>query len=131
MNCAFYYNRRTTKILPDSYGRRSLRCRSPTQGFPSSEEKWAGRWCLRRSAALRSSTASTLLQNAGGLPDVPRYLRNRLGEAKSPRLFLLEVPTRIAPSTSDADGQPTFCAASSPYRSCSAVRCGIHANPRF
>ena len=40
MNCAFYYNRRTTRILPDSCGRRSLRCRSPARrGFPSCEEK--------------------------------------------------------------------------------------------
>ena len=55
-----------------------------------------------------------LLQNAGGLPDVPRYLLNRLGEAESLlRLFLLEVPTRILYINYDADGQPTFCAASS------------------
>ena len=54
-----------------------------------------------------------LLQNAGGLPDVPRYLLNRLGEAESLlRLFLLEVPTRILYIDYDADGQPTFCAAS-------------------
>ena len=57
MNCAFYYNRRTTRILPDSCGRRSLRCRSPARrDFPSCEEKRANRSCLRRSAALRSST---------------------------------------------------------------------------
>ena len=57
MNCAFYYNRRTTRILPDSCGRRFLRCRSPARrGFPSCEEKRANRSCLRRSAALRSST---------------------------------------------------------------------------
>ena len=58
MNCAFYYNRRTTRILPDSCGRRSLRCRSPARrGFPCCEEKRVNRSCLRRSAALRSSTA--------------------------------------------------------------------------
>ena len=57
MNCAFYYNRRTTRILLDSCGRRSLRCRSPARrDFPSCEEKRANRSCLRRSAALRSST---------------------------------------------------------------------------
>ena len=57
MNCAFYYNRRTTRILPDRCGRRSLRCRSPARrGFSSCEEKRANRSCLRRSAALRSST---------------------------------------------------------------------------
>ena len=40
MNCAFYYNRRTTRILPDICGRPSLRCRSPARrGFPSCEEK--------------------------------------------------------------------------------------------
>jgi len=45
---------------------------------------------------------------------VPRYLLNRLGEAESLlRLFLLEVPTRILYIDYDADGQPTFCAASS------------------
>lgn len=53
MNCAFYYNRRTTRILPDNCGRRSLRCRSPAR---RGEEKWVNRSCLRRSAALRSST---------------------------------------------------------------------------
>ena len=65
-----------------------------------------------RRAALIDCIA--LLQNAGGLPDVPRYLLNRLGEAESLlRLFLLEVPTRILYIDYDADGQPTFCAASS------------------
>ena len=45
---------------------------------------------------------------------MPRYLLNRLGEAESLlRLFLLEVPTRILYIDYDADGQPTFCAASS------------------
>ena len=57
MNCAFYYNRRTTRILPDICGRRSLRCRSPARrGFPSCEEKRVNRSCLHRSAALLSST---------------------------------------------------------------------------
>ena len=57
MNCAFYYDRRTTRILPDICGRPSLRCRSPARrGFPSCEEKRTNRSCLRRSAALRSST---------------------------------------------------------------------------
>ena len=65
-----------------------------------------------RRAALIDCIA--LLQNAGGLPDVPRYLLNRLGEAESLlRLFLLEVPTRILYIAYDADGKPTFCAASS------------------
>ena len=65
-----------------------------------------------RRAALIDCIA--LLQNAGGLPDVLRYLLNRLGEAESLlRLFLLEVPTRILYIDYDADGQPTFCAASS------------------
>ena len=65
-----------------------------------------------RRAALIDCIA--LLQNAGELPDVPRYLLNRLGEAESLlRLFLLEVPTRILYIDYDADGQPTFCAASS------------------
>ena len=55
-----------------------------------------------------------ILQYAGGLVDMPRYLRHRLGEAESFfRLFLLEVPTRILYIDYDADGQPTFCAASS------------------
>ena len=48
------------------------------------------------------------------MPDVPRYLLNRLGEAESLlRLFLLEVPTRILYIDYNDDGQPTFCAASS------------------
>ena len=65
-----------------------------------------------RRAALIDCIA--LLQNTGGLPDVPRYLLNRLGEAESLlRLFLLEVPTRILYIDYDADGKPTFCAASS------------------
>ena len=56
----------------------------------------------------------TILQYAGGLVDMPRYLRHRLGEAESFfRLFLLEVPTRILYIDYDDDGQPTFCAASS------------------
>ena len=55
-----------------------------------------------------------ILQYAGGLVDMPRYLRHRLGEAESLfRLFLLEVPTRILYIDYDGDGQPTFCAASS------------------
>ena len=55
-----------------------------------------------------------ILQYSGGLPDMPRYLRHRLGEAESFfRLFLLEVPTRILYIDYDNDGQPTFCAASS------------------
>ena len=54
-----------------------------------------------------------ILQYAGGLVDMPRYLRHRLGEAESSfRLFLLEVPTRILYIDYDADGKPTFCAAS-------------------
>ena len=55
-----------------------------------------------------------ILQYAGGLVDMPRYLRHRQGEAESLlRLFLLEVPTRILYIDYDADGKPTFCAASS------------------
>ena len=56
----------------------------------------------------------TILQYAGGLVDMPCYLQHRLGEAESFfRLFLLEVPTRILYIDYDADGKPTFCAASS------------------
>ena len=55
-----------------------------------------------------------ILQYAGGLVDMPRQLRHRLGEAESFfRLFLLEVPTRILYIDYDIDGKPTFCAASS------------------
>ena len=55
-----------------------------------------------------------ILQYAGAILGMPRYLRHRLGEAESFfRLFLLEVPTRILYIDYDADGQPTFCAASS------------------
>ena len=55
-----------------------------------------------------------ILQYAGGILEMPRYLRHRLGEAESLfRLFLLEVPTRILYIDYDADGKPTFCAASS------------------
>lgn len=44
---------------------------------------------------------------------MPRYLRNRLGEAESIlRLFLLEVPTRILYIETDMQGQLTCCAAS-------------------
>lgn len=44
---------------------------------------------------------------------MPRYLRNRLGEAESTlRLFLLEVPTRILYIETDMHGHLTFCAAS-------------------
>ena len=55
-----------------------------------------------------------ILQYAGAILGMPCYLRHRLGEAESFfRLFLLEVPTRILYIDYDADGQPTFCAASS------------------
>ena len=55
-----------------------------------------------------------ILQYAGAILGMPRYLRHRLGEAESFfRLFWLEVPTRILYIDYDADGQPTFCAASS------------------
>ena len=87
---------------------------SCTQGFSKLRGKVSEPFVLTpfRRAALIDCIA--LLQNAGGLPDVPRYLLNRLGEAESLlRLFLLEVPTRILYIDYDADGQPTFCAASS------------------
>ena len=55
-----------------------------------------------------------ILQYAGGLVDMPHHLRHRLREAESFfRLFLLDVPTRILYIDYDADGKPTFCAASS------------------
>ena len=55
-----------------------------------------------------------ILQYAGAILGMPRYLRHRLGEAECFfRLFLLEVPTRILYIDYDADGKPTFCAASS------------------
>ena len=69
---------------------------SCTQGFSKLRRKVSEPFVLTpfRRAALIDCIA--LLQNAGGLPDVPRYLLNRLGEAESLlRLFLLEVPTRI------------------------------------
>ena len=87
---------------------------SCTQGVSKLRRKVSEPFVLTpfRRAALIDCIA--LLQNAGGLPDVPRYLLNRLGEAESLlRLFLLEVPTRILYIDYDADGQPTFCAASS------------------
>ena len=87
---------------------------SCTQGLSKLRRKAGEPFVLTpfRRAALIDCIA--LLQNAGGLPDVPRYLLNRLGEAESLlRLFLLEVPTRILYIDYDADGQPTFCAASS------------------
>ena len=87
---------------------------SCTQGVSKLRRKVSEPFVLTpfRRAALIDCIA--LLQNAGGLPDVPRYLLNRLGEAESLlRLFLLQVPTRILYIDYDADGQPTFCAASS------------------
>ncbi len=87
---------------------------SCTQGLSKLRRKEGEPFVLTpfRRAALIDCIA--LLQNAGGLPDVPRYLLNRLGEAESLlRLFLLEAPTRILYIDYDADGQPTFCAASS------------------
>ena len=87
---------------------------SCTQGLSKLRRKAGEPFVLTpfRRAALIDCIA--LLQNAGGLPDVPRYLLNRLGEAESLlRLFLLQVPTRILYIDYDADGQPTFCAASS------------------
>ena len=87
---------------------------SCTQGLSKLRRKVSDPFVLTpfRRAALIDCIA--LLQNACRLPDVPRYLLNRLGEAESLlRLFLLEVPTRILYIDYDADGQPTFCAASS------------------
>lgn len=87
---------------------------SCTQGLSKLRRKASEPFVLTpfRRAALIDCIA--LLQNAGGLPDVPQYLLNRLGEAESLlRLFLLGVPTRILYIDYDADGQPTFCAASS------------------
>lgn len=87
---------------------------SCTQGLSKLRGKASEPFVLTpfRRAALIDCIA--LLQNVGGLPDVPRYLLNRRGEAESLlRLFLLEVPTRILYIDYDADGQPTFCAASS------------------
>ena len=47
-----------------------------------------------------------ILQYAGAILGMPRYLRHRLGEAESFfRLFLLEVPTRILYIDYDADGK--------------------------
>ena len=64
-----------------------------------------------RSKALADCIAQ--LQFAGCRTDMPRYLRNRLGEAESIlRLFLLEVPTRILYIETDMQGQLTCCAAS-------------------
>ena len=86
---------------------------SCTQGLSKLRRKAGEPFVLTpfRRAALIDCIA--LLQNAGGLLDVPRYLLNRLGEAESLlRLFLLQVPTRILYIDYDADAQPTFCAAS-------------------
>ena len=69
---------------------------SCTQGLSKLRRKVSEPFVLTpfRRAALIDCIA--LLQNACRLPDVPRYLLNRLGEAESLlRLFLLEVPTRI------------------------------------
>ena len=63
---------------------------SCTQGLSKLRRKAGEPFVLTpfRRAALIDCIA--LLQNAGGLPDVPRYLLNRLGEAESLlRLFLL------------------------------------------
>ena len=65
-----------------------------------------------RQAAIADSI--NLLQYIGSQPDMPYYLQYRLAEAESLlRLFLLDVPTRILYLEFSADGQPTFCAASS------------------
>ena len=73
-----------------------------------------------------------ILQYAGAILGMPRYLRHRLGEAESFfRLFLLEVPTRILYIDYDADGTPHFAPPAAAFRNCSAAPCGIPANPRF
>ena len=87
---------------------------SCTQGLSKLRKKVSEPFVLTpfRRAALINCTA--LLQNAGSLPDMPHYLQYRLAEAESLlRLFLLDVPTRILYLEFSADGQPTFCAASS------------------
>ena len=87
---------------------------SCTQGLSKLRGKASEPFVLTPFSRAALIDCIALLQNAGGLPDVPRYLLNRLGEAESLlRLFLLEVPTRILYIDYDADGQPTFCAASS------------------
>ena len=65
-----------------------------------------------RQAAL--ADCISLLQYIGSQPDMPHYLQYRLAETESLlRLFLLDVPTRILYLEFSADGQLTFCAASS------------------
>ncbi len=87
---------------------------SCTQGLSKLRGKASEPFVLTPFSRAALIDCIALLQNAGGLPDVPRYLLNRLGEAESLlRLFLLKVPTRILYIDYDADGQPTFCAASS------------------
>ena len=65
-----------------------------------------------RQAALNDCISH--LQYIGSQPDMPHHLQYRLAETESLlRLFLLDVPTRILYIEFSADGQPTFCAASS------------------
>ena len=88
-----------------------------TTGQPSPALKLEGAgFTVYRISKL--SKAAQFKKNPDGSYDaqsiLDAYLLNRLGEAESLlRLFLLEVPTRILYIDYDADGQPTFCAASS------------------
>ena len=85
-----------------------------TQNLPMLRRKISVPFTLTpfRQAALNDCI--DILQYIGSQPDMPHYLQYRLAEAESLlRLFLLDVPTRILYLEFSADGQPTFCAASS------------------
>ena len=87
---------------------------SCTQNLPMLRRKISVPFTLTpfRQAALNDCI--DILQYIGSQPDMPHYLQYRLAEAESLlRLFLLDVPTRILYLEFSADGQPTFCAASS------------------
>ena len=105
---------------------------SCTQGFSKLRRKVSEPFVLTpfRRAALIDCIA--LLQNAGGLPDVPRYLLNRLGEAEASCAFFFWRCRRASyTSTTMPMASPHSAQPATAYRSCSAAPCGTHANPRF
>ena len=105
---------------------------SCTQGLPKLRGKASEPFVLTPFSRAALIDCIALLQNAGGLPDVPRYLLNRLGEAESLlRLFFWRCRRASYTSTTMPMVSPHSAQPAAAYRSCFAVRCGTPANLRF
>ena len=105
---------------------------SCTQGLSKLRRKVGEPFVLTpfRRAALIDCIA--LLQNAGGLPDVPRHLLNIWEKPKvSCAFFSWRCQRASFTSTTISTVSLHSAQPAAAYRSCFAVRCGTPANPRF